>query len=609
MMNSCVCVLVPAYGHAAFLPRALESLLAQTFKDFVAVVVDDGSPDTTQETVAPFLADPRLSYRRLPENQGLGAALNFALEQTSGELVAYLPADDLYYPEHLATLAAALDAHPQAVLAVAGVRHHYNRTSPGAIDGYPLQLVQVMHRRRSPRWIERSELVTDDLERMYWSRLRPCGEFIDTRVVTCEWTDHPNQQHKTIREPLGGVNRYRSVYGVREPLRFHSTAGSLVDEPALYAHYRSRPDTPRAPGGLKIVLCGELAYNADRVLALEERGHKLYGLWMDRPHGYNTVGPLPFGHVEDIPRTDWRRELRRIRPDLIYGLLNWQAVEWAHHVMAGAPDVPFVWHFKEGPFICLNRGTWPQLMDLYLRSDGRIFVTPEMRDWFRMIAPDTVDDPGSLVLDGDLPKRDWFSSDTAPRLSESTGEIHTVVPGRPIGLHTELVVELARAGVHLHFYGEATHSLWREWIDRTGSQARGYLHLHPNVDQRRWVQEFSQYDAGWLHYFESANQGEIARADWDDLNIPARIGPLVAAGLPLLQRDNTGSIVATDALARSLDIGVSFRSMSELAERLRDKSRMEKVRANVWRARDRFTFDHHADRLIEFFRQTIARRQ
>ena len=65
---------------------------------------------------------------------------------------------------------------------------------------------------------------------------------------------------------------------------------------------RERPDTPRSDDGLKILLVGELAYNADRVLALEEQGHKLYGLWMPNPYWYNTVGPLPFGHVEDLPQ-------------------------------------------------------------------------------------------------------------------------------------------------------------------------------------------------------------------------------------------------------------------------------------------------------------------
>jgi hypothetical protein len=138
--------------------------------------------------------------------------------------------------------------------------------------------------------------------------------------------------------------------------------------------------------------------------------------------------------------------------------------------------------------------------------------------------------------------------------------------------------------------------------------APGYLHLHDNVNQDAWVREFSRYDAGWLHFFRSENGGDLARANWDDLNYPARIGTLAAAGLPMIQRDNAGAIVATQALARALDIGVFVSDVAELGARLADTPRMEALRANVWRHRDRFTFDHHVDRLIAFFRDVIARR-
>ena len=91
------------------------------------------------------------------------------------------------------------------------------------------------------------------------------------------------------------------------------------------------------------------------------------------------------------------------------------------------------------------------------------------------------------MLDGDLPKADWFSGERTPLLSDADGEIHTVVPGRPIGLHPQTVAELAEHGVHLHFYGDFTHGQWRAWIDRTRGMAPRHLHLHPQVDQGEWV--------------------------------------------------------------------------------------------------------------------------
>lgn len=600
-----VSVLMPTHAHAHFIRRAIASLEAQTFSDWELVVVDDASPDATQSVVAPLLADARVRYLRLPGNVGLGAALNAGLELARGALMAYLPSDDLYHAAHLASLVAALERHGDAVLAFSGVRHHYNRRAEGRIDGHSLQLVQVMHRRTQARWTPRESLVSDDLGRLFWDKLAADAAFVGTGEVTCEWVDHPDQLHKRVREPEGGINAFRQHFGIRHPLRFHTSVGNRIDEVEQYRRFRERPATPRARDGLRILLVGELAYNADRVLALEEAGHELHGLWMPRPYWYNTVGPLPFGHVTDVPRDGWRDAVRRLRPDVIYALLNWQAVPFAHEVLQHTPGVPFVWHFKEGPFICLEKGTWRELTELYQRADGRIYSSPEMQQWFEALAPELRGRP-SLVLDGDLPKHDWFAGATSGRLSAHDGELHTVVPGRPIGLHPHTVAELAREGVHLHFYGDFTHGQWRAWIEKATALAGRFLHLHPQVDPPRWVEELSRYDAGWLHFFASRNGGEITRADWDDLNYPARLATLAAAGLPVLQRDNAGHTVATQSLVRDLDAGVFFEDMAECAARLRDARRMDELRANMGRARETFTFDHHVPRLVGFLRDVIA---
>lgn len=604
-----VSVLMPTYKQVHFIRRALDSLFNQSLADWELLIIDDGSPDETGVVVEPYLSDGRIFYYRLERNAGLGFALNYALARASASMIAYLPSDDVYYADHLAPLVACLEQHPGVVLAYSGARHHYNRSAPGQVAGYPLQLVQVMHRRTQDRWMEREELVTDDLERMYWAKLRSKGECIGTGCVSCEWVDHPEQRYKILQEPLGGINPYRIRYDVQHPLRFHSSVGNYIDEIERYRRFRERPDTPPTQDGLKILLVGELAYNPERVLALEERGHRLYGLWMSDPYWYNTVGPLPFGHVQDLPRTDWLNAVSELQPDIIYALLNWQTVPFAHHVLTTLGDSrpPFVWHFKEGPFICREKGTWSQLIELYTHSDGNIYISAEMRDWFNTIVPGITSDIPSLVLDGDLPKRDWFDSIPSPRLSDSDGEIHTVVPGRPIGLHAETVGELAAQDIHLHFYGDFTQGQWVKWIEDVQQLAPRHLHLHPNVDTEHWVTEFSQYDAGWLHFMKSENEGDLHRAIWDDLNYPARIATLVAAGLPLLQRDNAGAVVATQTLACQLNLGLFFSDMHELREQLSDQQRMAQLRESVWTQREKFTFDYHVDRLIDFFLQVMRK--
>jgi len=601
-----VSVLMPSYEQEAFLPRALASLFAQSLGDWEAIVIDDGASPATQSALAPWREDPRLRVIRHERNEGLGRALNAGLDAAQAPLIAYLPSDDVLYREHLAQLVATLDAHPEAVLAYSHLRHHYNRSAEGAIPGSWLQLVQCAHRAGPARWIERAELESDDLERLFWSRLRSLGPFVGTGQLSCEWVDHPMQRHKLMREPFGGINPFRQHYRVGVPLRFHSSVGNATDELGQYRVLREQAAVAPATNGLRILLAGELAYNAERVLALEAAGHRLYGLWMRQPYWFNTVGPLPFGRVEEVPFEDWRGAVRRIAPDLIYGLLNWQAVPFVHEVMEATPGIPFVWHFKEGPFICIEKGCWPQLLALYRRADGRIFSSPEMRDWFDAIVPGLSVTRPSCVLDGDLPLARYLEGPGTPRLSGSDGAIHTVVPGRPIGLHPPQVAELAREDVHLHFYGDYTHGQWRDWIRTCRELAPRHLHLHAHVGQDGWRTEFSRYDAGWLHAFDSANGGEIRRANWDDLNYPARLATLAAGGLPMIQRDNDGAIVATQSLAREFGIGLFYRSIGELAQRLRDRPALDALRARVEAQRARFSFDAHVPDLLAFFREVMA---
>ena len=611
-----VSVVVPTYDQAAFLPLALRSLQGQRERNWEAVVVDDGSPDATAEVVRPFLEADRITYHHLPENRGLGAALNVGLDLLRGDLVAYLPSDDVWFPDHLSSLLGRLATSPEAVATFAGVRYrakraelvgNEDREAEGRIEGRPLQLVQVLHRRSAARWVERTELVTDDLERMLWGKLRAEGAFVGTATVTCEWGDHPDQRSKWIRAETGGLNAYRYRYRVSHPLRFHPSDKDLVDEESLYRRFLGRPDTPPAPDGLKIVLVGELAYNPERVLALEERGHRLYGLWTPDAWWFNTVGPLPFGHVEDLPRQSWQEAVRGLRPDVIYAQLNWQAVPFVHSVLEANPGVPFVWHFKEGPFACREKGTWPRLADLCTRADGVVHINPETQAWFDLALPGGTDPEATMVLDGDLPKRDWFAGARRPLLSERDGEPHTVCPGRPMGLTPQALGELAAVGVHVHLYGSLVPSDWDPWAAAAKEAAGRFVHFHAAVDQSAWVAEFSQYDAGWLHLVRSRNGGDLTRATWADLNYPARLATILAAGVPLLQPDQGDALVAVDNLARSLDVGVVFTDFEHLRAQLGDRALMGRLRDNAWRRREEASFDHHADRLVDFFRRTAAR--
>jgi glycosyltransferase involved in cell wall biosynthesis len=111
-----ITVITPAYNAAPYIADALRSVLGQTHQDVRLVVVDDGSTDATSAVVTSF-ADPRL--RLIWQcNAGVAAARNRGMAAAEGEALLFLDADDWLAPTALATLAAALDAAPEAVAAV-----------------------------------------------------------------------------------------------------------------------------------------------------------------------------------------------------------------------------------------------------------------------------------------------------------------------------------------------------------------------------------------------------------------------------------------------------------------------------------------------------------
>ena len=115
--DASVSIVVPTYNRAAFLERAIGSVLAQTARDWELAVVDDGSTDDTATLVDSFAAaDARI--RRLPNEgrRGAAGARNTGIAATRAPLVAFLDSDDTWDPHHLAVTTSHLAAHPDVDL-------------------------------------------------------------------------------------------------------------------------------------------------------------------------------------------------------------------------------------------------------------------------------------------------------------------------------------------------------------------------------------------------------------------------------------------------------------------------------------------------------------
>ena len=109
-----VSVIIPTYNRAGLVQEAVASVLAQTWRDFELLVVDDGSTDGTVEALAPYAS--RLRLLRRESRGGVSAARNTGIAAARGEWLAFLDSDDLWRPEKLARQLAYLAAHPDLQL-------------------------------------------------------------------------------------------------------------------------------------------------------------------------------------------------------------------------------------------------------------------------------------------------------------------------------------------------------------------------------------------------------------------------------------------------------------------------------------------------------------
>lgn len=543
----------------------------------------------------------------------MGYSLNIGIDNAKFGLISYLPADDYYFPEHLMSLYNAINSFDNAVFVFSGIKignsdiflNEYEKiVSYGIAENYAyLQLVQVMHIKTNEKWVERDDIVTSDYYEMYWHKFLDKGNIIPCNEITAAWTLHPYQRSKLISEKLAsGINKYRNYYKTNVPIKFKASNQKIIDEKKIYSSFHQEQKISK--NSLKILLVGELAYNPERIYALEEAGHTLYGLWSTPTFGFNTIGPLPFGHVKDIPYENWYETISEIKPDIIYALLNFTAVPLAFEVLKKIKGkIPFVWHFKEGASISLRQGSWNQLMYLYTFADGRIFINKTVKEWYERFIP--IDKESYLIMDGDLPKKEYFGPIDANFWNDNPDEIHTFVAGRIIGIDDATIKKLAENNIHIHLYLESNHENGETYLNKMRVLAPNHIHIHPHCPPDKWINEFSKYDAGWLHIFNSINNGDILQCSWDDLNIPARINTYQAAGVPVILKDNKPNIVSTQIMVEELNIGIIYKDINDLVLKLKDKGKLKCLKNNVMNSCHLFYFDNYVPSLTSFFFRII----
>lgn len=103
-------VVIPLYNKSEQIENTLKSVLNQTFSNFEIIVINDGSTDES-ETIVRGINDNRIHFFN-QKNQGVSVARNLGIEKSQGKLIAFLDADDCWFPNHLEELARLYNSFP-----------------------------------------------------------------------------------------------------------------------------------------------------------------------------------------------------------------------------------------------------------------------------------------------------------------------------------------------------------------------------------------------------------------------------------------------------------------------------------------------------------------
>jgi glycosyltransferase involved in cell wall biosynthesis len=114
-----ISIILPTYNRAKHLPKAIESVINQTYEDWELIIIDDGSKDDTFAAINPYLDSLRIRYIK-HKNRKAGYARNAGIQASYGQYITFIDSDDIYFPNHLQTRIDYMKSHPELDLIYGG---------------------------------------------------------------------------------------------------------------------------------------------------------------------------------------------------------------------------------------------------------------------------------------------------------------------------------------------------------------------------------------------------------------------------------------------------------------------------------------------------------
>ncbi|MHC4616159.1 MAG: glycosyltransferase [Planctomycetota bacterium] len=134
-----VSVLLPTFNRPRYLTQALASVLRQSYRNLQVIIINDGGEDVSDIVTA--CGDPRIMLINRKDNRGKAFSLNEGLARAEGKYIAYIDDDDIYYPNHIATLVNVLEKQTDCQVAYSDLYKVACRVMP---DGGRLALSKVV---------------------------------------------------------------------------------------------------------------------------------------------------------------------------------------------------------------------------------------------------------------------------------------------------------------------------------------------------------------------------------------------------------------------------------------------------------------------------------
>lgn len=190
---------MPAYNAEKTIREAVNSVIAQTEKDWELIVIDDGSKDNTSTILTEFAKfDSRIRFLQNEKNSGVSYTRNRAVELAEGEWIAFLDSDDMWQPEKLEKQLALSQKHPEMVICY---------TASSFIDdtGTPYKYVMSA--------IEK--LTYKDL---LYKNLMSCSSVMIRASIMKDIKMPNDNMHEDYFVWLTVLRKHKIAYGINEPL-------------------------------------------------------------------------------------------------------------------------------------------------------------------------------------------------------------------------------------------------------------------------------------------------------------------------------------------------------------------------------------------------------